>query len=225
MPKPKNKTDDRARNFAFVLYPDSMNPNFKEILVQTHVPCFISPLHDLDQNPTGEKKKAHYHVILMFDGKKSKNQVQEIIDSVSGVGMERIESLRGYARYLCHLDNPEKHQYDINDVLSLNGSDYFCVIGLPRSKYDCVGEMMQFIREREIYLYADLIQYAFHNRKSWYYSLCDNSSYVIMSFLQSIHYGWTNRPKDGRKFDVVLGKYFIESVDPDDGTVKRKYLE
>ena len=52
----------RTRNFATVVYPDSENTpdNWQEILAEQFVPAFISPLHDKDVNPTGEKKKAHY---------------------------------------------------------------------------------------------------------------------------------------------------------------------
>ena len=36
----------------------------------------------------------------------------------------RLESPRGMARYLVHLDNPEKAQYSPEDVLAFNGADW-----------------------------------------------------------------------------------------------------
>ena len=104
--------DTRARNYACVVYPDSAPTNWQDILSGHCVPAFISPLHDKDFNVTGEPKKPHYHVVLMFDGKKSVNQVTEIFQSFGGVGCEVVKSIRGYSRYLCHLDNPEKAQYN-----------------------------------------------------------------------------------------------------------------
>ena len=104
--------DTRGRNFATVVYPESASADWQEVLAAEFVPAFISPLHDKDINPGGEVKKAHYHVILMFDGKKSEDQVREVFARIGGVGLERVQSIRGYARYLCHLDNPEKQQYE-----------------------------------------------------------------------------------------------------------------
>ena len=82
-------------------------------LDQLHVAALISPLHDKDTNPSGEPKKPHYHVLLMFEGVKDyETQVKPIFAEIGGVGREMVNSARGYARYLCHLDNPEKAQYE-----------------------------------------------------------------------------------------------------------------
>lgn len=58
----------KKRYWAFVLYPESAPENWKEILQQTGLSCCVSPLHDKDINPTGEPKKAHYHIILCYSG-------------------------------------------------------------------------------------------------------------------------------------------------------------
>ena len=118
------KNDTRYRNWATVVYPESAPENWLDLLQGKYIPGFVSPLHDNDKNPTGEDKKAHYHVLFLFEGKKSKNQVQEIVDLINGVGLEHINSIRGYARYLCHLDNPEKAQYDINDTYEISNSEF-----------------------------------------------------------------------------------------------------
>ena len=59
----------------------------------------------------------------------------DIFEKIGGVGCQRINVVRGYARYLCHLDNPEKAQYNISDVISLGGADYQEVISLASDKY------------------------------------------------------------------------------------------
>ena len=98
----KKSIDKRSRNFATVVYPESAPNDWQEILSSHFVPSFVSPLHDKDKNPTGEDKKPHYHVVVMFEGKKSDEQVKEVFDSIGGVGLEKVQSIRGYARYLCH---------------------------------------------------------------------------------------------------------------------------
>ena len=112
MAKDKSSGGGRTRNFATVVYPESAPDNWQSILEEQFVPAFISPLHDSDLNPTGEPKKEHYHVVIMYDSVKTMEQAQDLFQKIGGVGCERVQSIRGYARYLCHLDNPDKHQYD-----------------------------------------------------------------------------------------------------------------
>ena len=57
-----NNGSGRSRSYATVVYPESA-PDFLERLNDLKVPCFVSPLHDKDINPTGEAKKPHYHVL------------------------------------------------------------------------------------------------------------------------------------------------------------------
>lgn len=179
------KKDTRCRNFATIVYPDSVPDNWQEIISDSFIPCFISPLHDRDLNPTGEPKKAHYHVMFMFDGKKSIEQVEAIIKLFNGVGCQKINSIRGYARYLCHLDNPEKAQYDIGSVRSLAGADYPGTIGLATDKYKAIGEMIDFCIERKIYSYSELVEFSRSERFDWFRVLCDNGSYVMKEYLKS----------------------------------------
>ena len=97
------KRAGRTRNFATVVYPESAPQDWLEKLAEAKIEALVSPLHDKDKNPDGEPKKAHYHVILMFETVKTTEQVKEITEKIGGVGVEKINSLRGYARYLIHL--------------------------------------------------------------------------------------------------------------------------
>lgn len=106
----KKNSPSRTRIYGTVVYPDSAPENWKDIISSEFVPTFISPFHDSDINPDGEIKKPHYHVMVMYDGVKTKEQFEEFRNRFGGVGTEIIASKRGYARYLCHLDNPEKYR-------------------------------------------------------------------------------------------------------------------
>lgn len=197
-------TDTRTRNFATVVYPESAPENWKEILFSHCVPAFISPLHDKDVNPTGEPKKPHYHVMLMFEGKKSLTQVEEIFKTIEGVGCEVVKSVRGYARYLCHLDNPEKYQYDVSEVTCL-ASDYLGTIGLAIDKYVAIGEMQDFCDKYNVVSFYALATYARAHRSDWHRILCDCGSVFMREYLQS------------RQWSVDNGYNTI--VDPETGEV------
>lgn len=199
------KTDTRTRNFATVVYPESAPDKWQELLAQQFIPAFISPLHDKDFNDTGEPKKAHYHVILMFDGKKSVEQVGEIFNQIGGVGCEIVKSIRGYSRYLCHLDNPEKAQYDTSDVKSLCGADYISTIGLAIDKYNALGEMQDFCDQYNVVSFYALSKYARSNRSDWHRILCDCGAVFMREYLKS------------RQWSLENGA--VDIVDPETGEV------
>lgn len=201
---PKQTKDDRVRNYATVVYPESAVDNWKEILSQHHVPVFISPLHDKDINPTGEPKKPHYHVMMMFEGKKSIEQMKEIFDEIHGVGVEKVKSLRGYARYLCHLDNPEKAQYDTDKVTCLGGADYVSTIGLTIDKYIALGEMQDFCEEYDVLSFAALCRYARLHRMDWFRVLADNGAFYIKEYLRSRM--WSNENNVNGIYDKETGE-------------------
>jgi hypothetical protein len=120
----------------------------------------------------------------MFEGKKSIKQVQEIFSTIGGVGVEQVKSLRGYARYLCHLDNPEKAQYDTADVKSI-ASDYIGTIGLAIDKYKAVKEICNWCKEYNVDSYSDLLDYAMNERLDWFRVLCDSGTMVVKEYLKS----------------------------------------
>lgn len=175
----------RTRNYATILYDESAPSNWREILAEQFVPAFISPLHSDDVNPNGEVKKPHYHIMIMFDSVKTVEQASEIFKLIGGVGCEIVKSTRGYARYLCHLDNPDKAQYKPDEVICLCGADYFSVINLVIDKYQAIKEICYFCRENNIYAYSDLLFYCIENRQDWFRVLCDNGTYVVKEFITS----------------------------------------
>lgn len=181
----EKQRDTRARNFATVVYPESAPEGWMSILDEMHIPAFVSPIHDKDLNPTGEEKKAHYHVVIMFDGKKTMDQARDVFSQIGGVGCERVSTIRGYARYLCHLDNPEKTQYKIEDVTALSGADYTGVIGLPIDRYKTIREMCIFCRENDVDSFADLSDYAMENQFDWFRILCDSGAVYMREYLRS----------------------------------------
>lgn len=178
----------RTRNFATIVYPESAPDNWIQLLRDSCLNVFISPLHDSDLNPDGEIKKPHYHVLVMYASVKSQAQFLDFASAFGGVGQEKVNSLRGYARYLCHLDNPEKHQYNIDDVISIGSEDYFNVISLPSDKYSAIREMIDFINNNHIVAFSDLLEYCSINNESWFRCLCDNGTYVVKEYLKSVSF-------------------------------------
>lgn len=177
----------RTRSYACVVYPDSA-PHFMDFLSDLKVPCLVSPLHDKDFNPNGEPKKPHFHILFCFDSVKTECQAREMIDYIGGVGCEKVNSMRGYARYLCHLDNPEKTQYSINDVSALFGCDYQAIISLNSDRYGLINEMCDYISVNHIHYFNFFFDYCRLNNDLWFKCLCDNSSWIIKEYIKSLSF-------------------------------------
>ncbi|MBD5401984.1 replication protein [bacterium] len=183
----------RTRNFATVVYPESAPENWKELLVQQFVPAMVSPLHDKDINPTGELKKPHYHVIIQFDSVKTADQAKEVFEVIGGVGCEPVKSIRAYTRYLCHLDNPDKAQYSVDDVLQFGGADFYKIIECVIDRYTAIAEILDFCDDNQIYSFRKLVQICRQEHFEWFRSICDGGIYVIKEYLKSAN--WEDRSK------------------------------
>ena len=186
--------DNRKRNFATIVYQESAPDDWMSILSDLHVPAFVSPLHDRDTKDDGTLKKPHWHVILMFEGKKSPDDVRLYCEKFGGVGLEVISSLRGHVRYLCHLDDPDKFIYPVEDVRCFCGADFYVYSNLPSKKYDYIGEMIDFCLEKKCYSYCSLLLYAKKNKREWCQCLCDNGTFVMKEFVKSLY--WQIREGD-----------------------------
>lgn len=176
----------RTRNFATVVYPESAPENWLEVLDGLHVPAFVSPLHDKDINPDGSPKKPHWHVLIMFASVKTREQAQAVIDAIGGVGCESVSTVRGYARYLVHADNPEKAQYSKSDVRAFSGADYDAITHLPTDDVKMIREMMEFIRANQIASFALFADICANGHEDWFRALVTKSAYFIKEYIKSL---------------------------------------
>lgn len=175
----------RTRNYATIVYPESAPADWMSILADSCIPSFVSPLHDKDILPDGTLKKPHYHVMLMYDSVKTLEQAQEMFSKIGGVGNEIVQSIRGYARYLSHLDNPEKAQYSPEDVKSYGGADYISCVNLITDKYKAIGEIMDFVQVNDVSCFSDLAYWCRDNRPDWFRVLVDSGSHFIKDIMKS----------------------------------------
>lgn len=182
--------DGRARNFCFVVAEESAPSGWLETLQEQHVQGFVSPLHCDDMNPDGEKKFSHWHVMLMFKGKKSLEQVKAIAHEVGAVNdyVQVVQDARGYARYLCHLDNPEKAPYSKGDVVALGGADYLQYIGSALDTDAALGEMMDWCIEQGCFSFFRLSNYARKERPDWFRVITSSRTVFLTAWLKSMEW-------------------------------------
>lgn len=185
--KSSGNKETRTRTWTFILYPESAPDNWRELLDEHHIEWIESPLHDKDINATGEPKKPHKHISLNFSGVKSYEQVKEITDSLNCPIPERCHNTRSLVRYMAHLDNPEKAQYPVSEIIGHGGIDVAELLRPSSSeRYTLIKEMISFVKDNQITEFQDLLDIAAENYfDTWFPLLCDNSAYVIGQYIKS----------------------------------------
>lgn len=194
---------ERLRNFSFIIYEDR-SPNWRKQLQDLHVCSAVSPLHDQDvydedfegdeekpAHKAGDPKEPHRHGLLMFDGKKSVTQVLKMLEPLNVKWIEPVNSLRGYSRYLCHLDEPQdvpypKHVYDISDIELFCGASIDLSKALSGEELKRVrAEVLNWIRDNSITEYADVVDYALEREPDWLEYVC-NKTIFLQGYLRSV---------------------------------------
>lgn len=200
------KSNIKKRNWAFVVYPESAPENWIEQLQKTGLQCVISPLHDKDKDPTGEVKKAHYHVIAIYSGPTSFNVVKGLTDSFNAPVPQALEQVRGYFRYLTHKDNPEKYQYDEKEIQTINGFNIADFVELSKSEVSEIKKTLQaLIRNENITEYADLMDYLLDSEKTLEYDVACNNTYFFDKYIASKR-NKANQPMRHPKVDKETGE-------------------
>jgi len=194
--------DVRTRNWTFIVYPESAPKNWRDIIDQLHVPWIESPLHDKDVNPDGEVKKPHWHVMVLFSGKKSYSQVKELTARLFSPNPQKVSNAKGMVRYFVHMDNPEKYQYEKADMVGHSGADfkkYLSVTGTEKLKV--LAEIQDWIDASDCFEFSELAEYARREHfDDWYEVIALQSTVFLNAYLRSKRNSYNqNRNSKGEK--------------------------
>lgn len=160
----KKSKEVKKRFWTVVLYPESAPEDWRERIKQSGLVFAVSPLHDRDVNADGTPKKPHHHLILVYGGPTTYNNVKSFCDELNQPIPKPLESVRGMYRYFTHEENPEKAQYDKTDIEHYNG---FCLANFCELMRGEVNEIKKkiftLIDEVDITEYAQLIYFLMDN--------------------------------------------------------------
>lgn len=111
--------EKQSRIYTGILYPDAENYEYDKVIGRLGDTfedlAYIT--HDLDTTENGELKKAHVH----WCGKRKTPAPISTIANALHIPENDIEYCKSWKyclRYLIHADNPDKVQYDVNDVVA-----------------------------------------------------------------------------------------------------------
>lgn len=114
MNQEKSKKD---RKFCGVWYPeDNSHCRALEYVIQNYKCAYI--LHDKDCDEYGELKKPHWHVVFTLENGASPRYSSAIAKEleIEENYVQCCKKVDSALKYLIHIDNPEKYQYDVDEV-------------------------------------------------------------------------------------------------------------
>lgn len=193
----------RARGWACIVYPESAPSGWVDELNECHLQVLISPLHDADVNADGQPKKAHYHVMVMFEQPVPMEKARATFGRIGVTAPpEILHSIKAYARYLVHMDDHDKHRYSEDDVTELGGASWAATALDEGEERDLIlNEIEDWIDEQGTYSYRALCRYARHERPDWV-RVVRTSTIHLTHYLRSAEWedganGGHERPQDG----------------------------
>lgn len=167
----------QARNWNFLVYPDSAPSNWLDILTASHLPIALS-LHDSDDDGKGGILKPHYHGIVRYPNTTTFKNVSRLMQSVNSPFPIQCVDLYGSYQYLTHANAPDKFQYKSDDIILLNG---FQPINAPNTgeyKSQLRRDITQHIIDNGIISFGSLVYYALQNPDlNWLDSIARDSYY------------------------------------------------
>lgn len=190
----------KKRNWAFVLYPESAPEDWREQIQKAGIMAAISPLHDKDTNPTGEPKKAHYHIILVYGNPTTFKNVESFTKRLNQPIPQPLEQVRGYYRYLTHLDNPEKYQYSAAEIQTVNGFDIRDFVEMTKAEITKnIRAVQQFIMDNDVTEYADLMEILLQGGDTTadWFEVASTHTLFFSAYLKSRRFRMDRRARDG----------------------------
>ncbi len=155
----------RSKNFTISLYPE----NEKDILTLEYIKNnynYAYIIHNKDTDDDGVVKKEHIHTIIMFENAKEMKTVAKELN-IEQNRIEKIKSLKYMIRYLIHLDQPEKAQYDIKEIKT-NLKDIAKYFKTQSFEQQEMLKILEYIYSIDSYIYYyQVLEYVLNNN---YYS-------------------------------------------------------
>lgn len=191
--------DSKFRYFAGFVYKNDAEGNeqitFDELcknLLRSFGDFAISPLHAADDEQTSE----HWHVIYKHPSSVRLKVAREFMLSVDGVPFYNdfiiaLHHPSNYQRYLVHLDNPEKEQFEggAETITTINNFPLNTMRELSLSeKMELQQEIEALAVEYSIFEYSSLCMYLSKHKMQEHYIYFTTHTHHFGKFLDSLRY-------------------------------------
>lgn len=180
----------RSNTWTFCIYPgDSLPENYMQIISNWHIPVLISPIHRADKNGDDTEKKKHIHVMMYFGvgANKSIDQVRKFSDQLNACRPQIVHSTNALIRYFVHKDNPEKAQYDIDEIIAFSGFEWRQAFENFTTDQEFYYHIEEIIKSNVISNLVDLQIYMLEHNDVFAYSFVRSHVAYFQRFLDGIY--------------------------------------
>lgn len=186
----------RHHNWNAIGYPESMPENWRDVLSDQMVQWWASPLHNLDVNPDGAKKKDHHHIDISFHAAVTYEQAKSVFSAIGAVmppknpepGEARpdVLDLKQSLRYFCHIDNPSKARYSPSDATYGGGATpYLEMIASASDDEQQICEIQDFCDRYQVVSYKRLCTYVRNHKPEWRRVVLRTGAVALSRYLKS----------------------------------------
>lgn len=211
----EKRQGQRTRNWTVIFYPEDLPEDWKSMVDGLYFKWIEGPLHDKDLNADGKPKKAHHHTLFMFQNVKTQEQIENMLKELFGesetgaiIGVatpKQANDRCAIVRYMAHMDNPDKHQYDVNDIIGHNGADPAEVLKYSATETrEMIIAMEEYIEDNEIVELADFSKAIRYDHPEWHTILATKMTVYFNAFIRSRRHKLQSPLK--RKIVIVDGK-------------------
>lgn len=175
------------------MYEDSRPEDWKQVMTQWFLPVCISPIHDKDvyeedgeNHKKGDLKKPHYHVLLCFGNTTTYKTALSYAKEVGASIVKPISSSKGAYDYWTHKNNPEKAQYNEEDMIFIGGFNKKEQLGKSEKEInEMINTIIQIARDKEIKELKILYDYLDREGLEEYRNLIHSKTLFIKEYLKS----------------------------------------
>ena len=163
----KNEFRVRNRYFEAILYEEDKNyNNYKDYIIKNYKEVtWIKHNRDIIEDKNGEEKKKKEHIHIIFKVGQNARSIKSVAKEI-GIADNYLQGIKliPMLRYLIHLDNPEKTQYELNEVHGELKEKLEKEIEKTKEDEITIEEITNKIKEGDITRVIDLITYGIENK-------------------------------------------------------------
>lgn len=172
---------DFNRNYTLILYPEDATHMYALTIIQQKYD-YAMILHNKDILENGEIKKEHYHVVIHFKNARHRKAIAKFL----GIEENYITGcdLKAQLRYLIHIDDKDKHQYELEEVEGTEKMKklFFDYIEINKKNISLeIREIIEGITENKIRNIEQLMIWACDNG---YIEIILKNSYIFTKLLE-----------------------------------------
>jgi hypothetical protein len=192
----EQRAGQRTRNWTVIFYPEDLPEDWTSLVDNLHFKWIESPLHDKDLNADGQPKKPHHHALFMFDAVKTEEQIATMLKEVFGISEtgsiigiatpQKVTDRGALVRYMAHLDNPDKAQYDVVEIVGHNGADPAELLRYSATETrEMIIAMEEYIEQNCITELADFSLAIRYEHPEWHTILATKMTIYFNAFIRS----------------------------------------